>query len=614
MSSRKARPYLLLGILSLTCLQFISACGGESGSNGEQDLPNPGDVLPDSGSCVDACVDIVERLQTCLGTCWSFQGMEAQNRFSAALTQCKLTCVQGSSDEKQLLLEELSGLALLDCDDYWNLVRRGLEESEGSISDVNQYCSNACKEFVACSSECGESNQCIGDCLVQGGCCPICNTKQFEACHRQICGLELQLSGQKRVTIQVDQAEISMVKKNGDTWDLSFSFPDLVGLSVEAQLVKMAAEGVTSITAQPDVFILLELNGIPIWKTYSVSDTLQPVWVNMLTSFNANVDDIVSLSVWDDDTGIGIGSIIDKPDSIGKQSWSLGQLTGKMLSPSSSPLRLQDVGLAQTVDIAISMTEAMPVEYGLQDGNCFSACPTDPDCFYQFLGEVQDNLTQAAVGGAVVDHLDNATGIATGYSAITDSTGQFQLQIPRSCSPLSGFKVSADFFKDTYQFGILSAAVQETLWAVSIPAFEQTAVLAGFEPDPSHGTVAGVVYWMSDSGEELPVGCAKIVSDVGGDPRYFSEITGLPRSLSEVESTGLGKAGGRFLIGKVPPGPVSIRAHFGDDPNDESKVVGESSFFVFPDSLSIQNIWVDKSAFPDKNPTPADCQYRDTSF
>lgn len=223
-----------------------------------------------------------------------------------------------------------------------------------------------------------------------------------------------------------------------------------------------------------------------------------------------------------------------------------------------------------------------------------------------FKAVVKDNLTKAVIEGAEVTAIDNDTGVMLEYKTISDAQGNIEMQVPAGI--LIGFRVTADLFKDTYQFNIESDAKDEEIWAVSINGFEMAAGLAGFEPDKTKAVAAGAIYWVNEAGEEEYVSCGHVIADPEGEYRYFSETTGLPAPLAEVPNTMAGKGEGRFVVGNVPAGKVTLTTYFGDDPASADNFIGSAHFFAYPDSIAVTNVYADKSKYPAENPAPATCE------
>ncbi|NOZ02035.1 MAG: hypothetical protein GXP54_09130 [Deltaproteobacteria bacterium] len=223
-----------------------------------------------------------------------------------------------------------------------------------------------------------------------------------------------------------------------------------------------------------------------------------------------------------------------------------------------------------------------------------------------FKAVVKDNLTKAVIEGAEVTAVDNDTGELLEYKTVSDAQGNISMQVPKDI--LLGFRVTADLFKDTYQFNIDSNAQDEELWALSINGFQMAAGLAGFEPDKTKAVAAGAIYWVNEAGEEEYVSCGHVIANPEGEYRYFSETTGLPAPLTEVPNTMAGKGEGRFVVGNVPAGKVTLTTYFGDDPTSTDNFIGKAHFFAYPDSIAITNVYADKDKYPAENPSPATCQ------
>ncbi|MBL6975851.1 MAG: hypothetical protein ISR64_08985 [Deltaproteobacteria bacterium] len=224
-----------------------------------------------------------------------------------------------------------------------------------------------------------------------------------------------------------------------------------------------------------------------------------------------------------------------------------------------------------------------------------------------FKAVVKDNLTKAVIEGAEVTAIDNDTGDMLTYQTLSDGQGNIAMEVPAD-HELLGFRVTADLFKDTYQFNIDSDAQDEEIWAVSVNGFEMAAGLAGFVPDKTKSVVAGAIYWVNEAGEEEYVSCGHVVADPAGEYRYFDEFTGLPAPLADVPHTMAGKGEGRFVVGNVPPGLVTLTTYFGDDPASTDDFIGTAKFFAYPDSIAITNVYADKDKYPAENPSPATCE------
>jgi len=224
-----------------------------------------------------------------------------------------------------------------------------------------------------------------------------------------------------------------------------------------------------------------------------------------------------------------------------------------------------------------------------------------------FKAVVKDNLTKAKMEGATVVAIDNDTGeLLNEYTTTSDGQGNIEMQVPSGI--LLGFRITANLFKDTYQFNIDSDAQDEELWGVSLNGYELAVGLAGFEPEDGTAVTAGAIYWVNALGEEEHISCAHIVTDPVGEYRYFAGDTGLPAPLDAVKHTMDGNGEGRFVAGNIPPGKVEITAFFGDDATDADGFIGTATFFAYPDSICITNVYADKSKYPANNPSPATCE------
>ena len=222
-----------------------------------------------------------------------------------------------------------------------------------------------------------------------------------------------------------------------------------------------------------------------------------------------------------------------------------------------------------------------------------------------FKAVVKDYLAKFEIQGAEVVAIDNDTGELLDYSAISDLQGNIEMKVPAGIK--LGFRVTANLFKDTYQFNIDSDAQDEEIWAVSNNSYGMAVMLAGLDPEYGTSVVAGALYWMNLFGEEEPISCGHIVTNPAGEYRYFDEYTGLPAPLEAVPVTMADKAEGRFIAGNIPPGKVVITAFFGGDPTDADQFIGESTFFAYPDSICIANVYADSVNYPTVNPSPPTC-------
>jgi hypothetical protein len=222
-----------------------------------------------------------------------------------------------------------------------------------------------------------------------------------------------------------------------------------------------------------------------------------------------------------------------------------------------------------------------------------------------FRTEVLDNLSKEPKPGALVEVVDNDTGVLTGMSATADAEGFVEFELDKG--KMYGFKVSMEDNKDTYQFNIPSEVPAnpgyETVWILSQAGFTMAAALAGFAPDPTKSIIAGAIYWVNDAGEEEYVSCGTIATEPAGEYRYFSGTTGLPAPLEQVPATAANKGEGRYVAGNVPAGRTTLNAF-----NKSGSVeYGEVMLWTYADSVCISNVYVDRAAHA-TNPSPATCE------
>lgn len=221
-----------------------------------------------------------------------------------------------------------------------------------------------------------------------------------------------------------------------------------------------------------------------------------------------------------------------------------------------------------------------------------------------FKAQVQDNLSKQPMAGAQVTVMDNDTGEATAMTTTADAEGMVTFELEKG--RLYGFRSVLVDCKDTYVWNVSLELPEgeeyETIWLLSEMGFVSAAALAGFTPDPTKSIIAGALYWVNDAGAEEYVSCGTIKTDPEAEYRYFSTTTGYPAPLATVQTTGAGKAEGRYVAGNVPAGHVELSGY-----NKDGSVKWASEMlWTKADSVAISNLYVDRTQFT-TNPSPATC-------
>ncbi len=233
-----------------------------------------------------------------------------------------------------------------------------------------------------------------------------------------------------------------------------------------------------------------------------------------------------------------------------------------------------------------------------------------------FKAKLQHFGGEDLVPGIELIVLNNGTGDETDLKATTDSSGwvSFKEEILDEAVEdedgdlvvgfrAKGAKVGGAMYKDTYQFNIDAAVLDERLWVVDESTYLGAPLMAGVTLEPGKAVLAGGIYWVDSEEIECHVGCAtaKIYPE-SGDVRYFGD-NGMPTTIESRPTTNPLVA--YYLVANIEPGPTVARAYMCDNPpcGDEDEI-GHTSLHVYADAISISNIYADTA----EDPTPANCE------
>ncbi|MDP8223956.1 MAG: hypothetical protein P9L99_11400 [Candidatus Lernaella stagnicola] len=216
---------------------------------------------------------------------------------------------------------------------------------------------------------------------------------------------------------------------------------------------------------------------------------------------------------------------------------------------------------------------------------------------------VRDFQTKAEVQGAIVELVDNATGIALGSAWKTESAsgeGQGYVEFTNVPDELDqvGVRVTKEGNHPTYQYYFDVGSVDEEFLLVSRSTSSLVAGLLGLALDPEAGFAAGAIYW-GDPSDENPVGCAVVQTDPDPiDGIYYFGPDNLPNPARNVDpnvpenaanSTGVNPQNGYWIGINIAAGTtVDVTATGGTNRDVVESVTIPMSF---PDSVTIANIY-----------------------
>jgi len=222
--------------------------------------------------------------------------------------------------------------------------------------------------------------------------------------------------------------------------------------------------------------------------------------------------------------------------------------------------------------------------------------------------QVSDFPTYEAVGGVLVEVVDNETGEPIGISVTSPPDGQVTVEIPEEYGDLVGIKTTKDGYMDTYQYNFEVGAKNEDFLIVSDTTVGLVSALIETELDPNKGHAAGGVYW-GDPTDENPVGCAEVTTDPANEGNvHYMGNDDLPAKDRDIAKPGDPQSGegtnpknGHFVSVNMEPGEITISANA--DGKEESTVLPK----LFKNSICIVNIYYSKDDYKN-NPTGDWCK------
>ncbi|MBZ0272347.1 carboxypeptidase-like regulatory domain-containing protein [bacterium] len=225
------------------------------------------------------------------------------------------------------------------------------------------------------------------------------------------------------------------------------------------------------------------------------------------------------------------------------------------------------------------------------------------------------------LAGATVEAVDDTTGLSfdPAISATAGSDGYVLLEgIPQSKGAVA-IKVSLNGYKDTYQYHFQTGVADNTFLGVSNTVVTLVSGLLGITPDPSKGFASGAVYYIPETGDTEPVGCAEVTfSPAVSEVHYFKEsVLGvLPTDERDTDGNGVGDENGKgtnpaldgegdpmsFFVGvNADPGAYTITADI--DGEQETATIPA----LFADSVAITRVEYREDDGWTENPTAGFC-------
>ncbi|MBI5525316.1 MAG: hypothetical protein HY897_03210 [Deltaproteobacteria bacterium] len=217
----------------------------------------------------------------------------------------------------------------------------------------------------------------------------------------------------------------------------------------------------------------------------------------------------------------------------------------------------------------------------------------------QFTAKAVDFFTKSPIKGAQIDVLDDATGEPTGMTTTSLEDGTFAFDGLPDAAVNIGVRATMTDYMPTVQYHFPKDAQHVTVNVVSNSTVGIISALLGVEVDPAKGSVAGGVFWGDLTGYE-GIGCAMVTTEPASGAIHYTDNSGYP--TKDRDALGTNKKDGIFTIINVDAGAgVEITATL-------DTVSGTTTLpKVHAGSLSIANIWFDKTTYP-ANPTPAACE------
>lgn len=219
--------------------------------------------------------------------------------------------------------------------------------------------------------------------------------------------------------------------------------------------------------------------------------------------------------------------------------------------------------------------------------------------------QVSDFPTYQPVGGALVEVVDNNTGLPVDppIKVTSPANGKVVVTIPEELGDYVGIKTSKSGYKDTYQYNFKVGSKDEDFLIVSEATVSLVAALLEVELDPTKGHAAGGVYW-GDPTDENPIGCAEVTTDPPNPGNiHYMGLDDLPTLDRDIDEPGNPKDGegtnpknGHFVSVNMEPGEIKITANA--DGAEESVTLPA----LFADSICIVNVYYSKDKY-DSNPT-----------
>lgn len=196
-------------------------------------------------------------------------------------------------------------------------------------------------------------------------------------------------------------------------------------------------------------------------------------------------------------------------------------------------------------------------------------------------GKVSDFQSERALGGAVVNFVDNDTGKPNGICGVAASNGALTIKVPKD--KRVGFVATIEGAKDTYQFNVVYDKDQEDVFnSVSNITAQLIPGIIGKSLDETTGTAAGQI--LNKYGDTTTDTTEIFVSSASGKKAYYFNDDDTPVDLETQPK--LNSKNGLFVIFDLKPGKNEITMTYGGSVS----TVTDNSLFAFPDAIAISNI------------------------
>lgn len=196
-------------------------------------------------------------------------------------------------------------------------------------------------------------------------------------------------------------------------------------------------------------------------------------------------------------------------------------------------------------------------------------------------GKVADFQSERALGGAVVNFVDNDTGKPNGICGVAASNGSLTIKVPKD--KRIGFVAYVEGAKDTYQFNVIYDKDQEDVFnSVSNITAQLIPGIIGKPIDETTGTAAGQI--LNKYGDTTTDTTEILVASASGKNAYYFNDEDLP--VDQASQAKLNPKNGLFVMFDLKPGKNEITMKYAGTVSE----VTDNTLFAFPDAIAISNV------------------------